>query len=329
MLLINNKGMEKAKQIYGDNIENDINFAQKCTEEAAQQMHFDEIVHTSHENIHFDFIKFSDYHFRFNDYFELIYAINGNIILAFESETIILEKGDVLIIPPSVSHFCKITGIDDTCVSFAIRKQWLLQKASEFEAYDEENYLSKLCSSGRYMFLEKGKNDNFEGIVKHLIDIHRSVYRNASLYNNLNFEYHFSTAILSLTTYTHKFSENIGAARNDDNMCSKIIQYIVENYNHTNIDDIAEHFGYSKAQIHRIVKASTGSTISKHITGERMKHAKLLLLNSNLSINAIANEVGFENPDCFAKMFKRERNLTPNQYRKNHPHVGNRLSIKR
>ena len=41
-----------------------------------------------------------------------------------------------------------------------------------------------------------------------------------------------------------------------------------------------------------------------------------------------AAKLGFENPDCFAKMFKRIRGITPYQYRKYHPYVGNRSSIK-
>lgn len=328
MLLIGKNGVEKAKQLYGETIENNLINAKKATENNPTQSNIDEMVHTSHENIHFDFINniYNGYHYH--DYFELIYAIDGDVIEVFENETVILQKGDALIIPPSVSHSFEKIG-DGPCVSFAIRKQWLMQKAEEFEAYDSENYLTKLVSSGKHIFFEKDKDENFENIIRHLIDIHRSVYRNASLYNNLNFEYHFATALVTLSTKAYKFSESLGEASEFNSRVSQIIEYIVENYNTTNIDDIAEHFGYSKAQIHRIVKANTGRTISKHITGEQMKHAKLLLLNSNLSINAIANEVGFENPDCFAKMFKRERGLTPNQYRKNHPHVGNRLSIKK
>lgn len=48
----------------------------------------------------------------------------------------------------------------------------------------------------------------------------------------------------------------------------------------------------------------------------RLEEAKQLLEGSEDSIEAIAGQVGYEEAGYFARLFKREVNLTPAQYRR-------------
>ena len=47
-----------------------------------------------------------------------------------------------------------------------------------------------------------------------------------------------------------------------------------------------------------------------------MLEAKVLLLQSNLSINEISEELGFNDASYFSRLFKTETNFSPTDYRK-------------
>ena len=332
MIQINDRNSEKIREQYGDEIYALIKKMQNSVEKDLGEKKcvtsfFDEIVHYDHENVNFTFLITANNRLHNHNYYELIYALNDSMVTYIDDKFLIIEKGDAIIVPPSVIHYVETADISN-CVIFAMRKEWLIRKFNEFEVYDHENYLAGIVCRNNYTFFTNSLTSDFHRIMQKLVEIHRSVYRNASLDNNLYFEYLFSIALVALTNAKIRTPKEIGNETEVDSKITSIIEYIVANYNKTSIEDVAEHFGYSKTQIHRLVKAGTGITVSKHISNEKMKRAKILLLNSNLSITAIAEELGFENPDCFAKMFKRLRGITPYQYRKWHPYVGNRSSIK-
>ena len=49
---------------------------------------------------------------------------------------------------------------------------------------------------------------------------------------------------------------------------------------------------------------------------ERMKRARMLLKETNQTVETIAAEVGDENVEHFNRLFKKTYNITPVQYRK-------------
>ena len=49
---------------------------------------------------------------------------------------------------------------------------------------------------------------------------------------------------------------------------------------------------------------------------ERMKKARILLRETNQTVESIAAEVGYENVEHFNRLFKKSYDITPVQYRK-------------
>ena len=58
-------------------------------------------------------------------------------------------------------------------------------------------------------------------------------------------------------------------------------------------------------------------TFQEVVKEERMKKAKALLRETDLTVEAIAAEVGYENVEHFNRLFKKSYDMTPVQYRKN------------
>ena len=66
--------------------------------------------------------------------------------------------------------------------------------------------------------------------------------------------------------------------------------------------------------IRRFTKA-TGLTPMDYVHALRLEEAKQMLETTDLSVDAIANEVGYEDASFFGRLFRRKVALTPAQYR--------------
>lgn len=100
----------------------------------------------------------------------------------------------------------------------------------------------------------------------------------------------------------------------------------IKNYIHTNISkriqssDIAKSLGYSSDYIERIFKKSFGHTITNEIRRTRINYCCQLLIHSTLTVSEIASVGGFSSVEDFCRVFKKERMLTPTEYRRKNVH---------
>ncbi|MGZ3814034.1 MAG: hybrid sensor histidine kinase/response regulator transcription factor [Mucilaginibacter sp.] len=84
-----------------------------------------------------------------------------------------------------------------------------------------------------------------------------------------------------------------------------------------NVDDICKIIGISRIQLYRKVKALLGCSITDYILNRRLKKAKYLLNNEDLTISEITYMVGFSNPNYFSTVFKSKYGVTPTEFKKN------------
>lgn len=96
-----------------------------------------------------------------------------------------------------------------------------------------------------------------------------------------------------------------------------VISYIHENYAEdiTN-EQLANLVNYHPYYLNRIFKRYIGVTLHKYLLDYRICVAEDLLFSTNTPIEKIAEQVGFNNTNCFISYFKKSRQLTPSQYRK-------------
>ena len=66
-----------------------------------------------------------------------------------------------------------------------------------------------------------------------------------------------------------------------------------------------------------LIKKETGMSFTEYITEKRMEDAKKLLLKEELSIEEVAEKVGYHDYFYFTKAFKKYAGVSPSIYRKN------------
>ena len=96
----------------------------------------------------------------------------------------------------------------------------------------------------------------------------------------------------------------------------KAIHFIEMNFAEDfTITEIAEELHVHPSHLMRLFKKEKGQTISHFRNQKRIKEAKELLIHSKLSMTEIAFMVGFNNPQYFSKIFKKEEKTTPKAFR--------------
>ncbi len=80
-------------------------------------------------------------------------------------------------------------------------------------------------------------------------------------------------------------------------------------------DEVAEHVFLNPDYLSRMFKKETGYSISEYILKMRMSMACELLVKTNLSVSKVAVSCGYTHMAHFSKMFKKETQLTPVEYR--------------
>ncbi len=81
------------------------------------------------------------------------------------------------------------------------------------------------------------------------------------------------------------------------------------------VEELAKQIGTSGEHLRRLCRTGHGRSPLRHVTFLRMRRAAALLSSHALTVEAVAAQVGYENPFAFSTAFKRHIGLTPSDYR--------------
>lgn len=104
----------------------------------------------------------------------------------------------------------------------------------------------------------------------------------------------------------------------DEDFYTKLISYLESNHNSVNLETLSKKFNYSKSFISHTFKKRSGKTLMDYCNNLKVRDAKLLLEQTELSITDIAFMSGFNNFSYFINVFRVHTGLTPLSWRKKH-----------
>ncbi|RGV97335.1 2-isopropylmalate synthase [Ruminococcus sp. AF14-10] len=122
-------------------------------------------------------------------------------------------------------------------------------------------------------------------------------------------------SIAALTIAVNKIEELKGATECKDERLTEIVNYIQENYTTVTLDDLSEKFFLTKPYLSKYIKEKSGETFGDILKKVRMKKACTMLKGSAMTVENVAESVGYQNVEHFNRLFKKMYNMTPIQYR--------------
>lgn len=97
----------------------------------------------------------------------------------------------------------------------------------------------------------------------------------------------------------------------------RVVRYIDEHYTEEiRQDKLVRLAGMSATKLKNLYRQFTGCTITEYILGKKADHASHLLADTDLTIEEIAHQVGFDTVAGFSTSFKKKTGLSPSEYRK-------------
>ena len=241
--------------------------------------------------------------------YRIIYIISGSGSVILKNQEFPISPDSVVLIPPATKYY--FSGILQVIILNFDLFQTNSQKKLAIPPDEVLNFKPEFV---------------FESIsideLRYPIVLHNCKNLQNTL-NNMVAEYNFKNTYYNAVTSAHLKNVicNIIRKNNDifneeNSLVSKVLIYIKTNYhNPIKNSDISKVFGYNDLYLNRIFKQRLGITLHQCLIAERINMAKKLLLESNISIESVARNCGFNNISTFFVLFKKATGFSPKQYR--------------
>ena len=96
----------------------------------------------------------------------------------------------------------------------------------------------------------------------------------------------------------------------------ELLSYIEENYETCTLTEMGKVFGKHGNYLTAFLKEKTGRSFVEHVQEQRLKKARMLLENTDISMSELSPLCGYNNMNFFYKKFKESTGCTPAYYRK-------------
>ncbi|MDD4802279.1 MAG: 2-isopropylmalate synthase [Syntrophomonas sp.] len=108
--------------------------------------------------------------------------------------------------------------------------------------------------------------------------------------------------------------KSFNESKRDERMIA-IMNYIQKNYGTVTLGELSDKFYLSIPYLSKYIKGKTGRTFGEIVKETRMNKAKTLLKSKGMTVEVIAEAVGYENVEHFNRLFKKAYKMTPVQFR--------------
>ncbi len=130
-------------------------------------------------------------------------------------------------------------------------------------------------------------------------------------------QYSMGLVFLYLINHIDTLAEN-SSQNYESILIQAVLKYIRTQYKTASLNHLAEDLNQSQSVISRMIKKNTGFTFQDLLMRQRFQKAVVLLMETDLPVEEIAANVGYENMSYFYRQFKARYGMTPRQYRLQH-----------
>ena len=260
------------------------------------------------------------HYFTFHSHngYEILPLVNGNVSLFYESDSILMHPGDVILIPPYVFH--RGYQNDDTPY---IRD--VLNIREDYTLPGREDDYEKLCHT---FFTEDNQKINvvhpsaeaFQEIHHLMLQISETLQKPADFENLLLRDaYVAQVLILLYKAVLHRPADY----QTTDTWPDSMPQFLIDTFQYINahlteplsLDDIENAIHMNKYYLCRVFHEFTGGSIGQYIIEKRLALARQKI-QAGAAPSDACFQSGFNNYANFSRTFNRHVGVSPRTYQK-------------
>jgi len=253
---------------------------------------------------------------RRNNFFELIYIVDGTGTQIINNNKFQYRKGNLFLVTPQDVHSFEIST---PTKFFFLRFNEYYIKANSQNGQSETvlrmEYILQNASHRPGCIL---KNKIDKPLIGSLVESIINEQSNQQIYHQKITE-QIVNAIITVVArnIALKLPKNIKETTGE--MVLEILHYIQENiYDPKKLkaNIISEHFNISLHYLGKYFKKQTGETLQEYISNYKLRLIEARLLNSDMRINEIADELHFSDESHLNKVFRKHKGINPSEFRK-------------
>lgn len=255
-----------------------------------------------------------------HDFYEICYVHRGGCVQTLFGDSsekqLMLKEGDFLFIAPGQYHTI-LVDTDSSILNIGVRKSTFYQTFYNQLPYDTilgkffYHQIKSREQSG-YLLFQTGEEqplwEDYRSFLK--------TYYNPNAYTRNLLNLKLSIMFINIVNHAFDYTASSNSMTGKESLVPAIITYVNENYQHSTVASVSEHFGYSPDYLNRMFKKATGKNLKQVITDIRMTVAKRMLSYDNLSIADISELLGYKDITSFTRNFKNTYHCFPSVYKK-------------
>lgn len=253
-----------------------------------------------------------------HDWIELSYMYSGSCSqIINDTVSITLKQGQMLLLDSGATHSIGNTGEEDILINILMDKAFFTE--TFFNHFTQENVLLKFLLNA---VSEKAFHDNY--ILFHS----ENSARIALFMQEFMIEFLSPPSETSLDVADNLinliFLELVNVYRTEaasselklgkSNLVA-ILKYIESNYRTCTLTDTAEFFNLNPNYLSTMLKKGIGYSFKELIQHHRFIYVTTMLRNTQIPIDEIIFQAGYENTTYFYKKFKEKYGCSPKKYR--------------
>ena len=259
--------------------------------------------------------RFTDFPLHRHNYVEMMIVLSGEIFHIVQGERIRLCEGDILLMNKHISHSVEKAKESDIGVNIIMSDGFiasLMPKMSRtiFSPFFHEN--GRSGGEPMYLHFASGGRHRTQNLIENLLieltepDGDRAIME--------------ATVALLLSCLSKQRGASLQGGSIPRGKAEKrnltILSYIEENYLSASLVALAEKLFLTEPYLSKLIKATFGKSFKELVVEVRLKKAKQMLLETDLSIGEIIGSVGYDNQSYFHRIFREHYGLTPLALRK-------------
>lgn len=264
---------------------------------------------------HSRFIEFPEHK---HNYIEMVYVCAGEITHYIDGKTLCTRQGDMLLMNQHVRHSVKRAEWGDIGINFIALPEFFdipLQMTRRHNVIADFllGTLRQNNTVPQYLLFRLNGQKCISNLMENMIASVVSDSENEDIIN----QYSMGLVFLYLLNHMDKLAHN-SSQRYEDVVIQAALKYIDTQYRTATLSHIAEDFNLSLSAVSRLIKKNTGFTFVELLMRKRFQKAIMLLVETELPVDQIAANIGYENQSYFYRQFKALYGMTPSQYRTEH-----------
>ncbi|MDE7016050.1 MAG: AraC family transcriptional regulator [Lachnospiraceae bacterium] len=252
-----------------------------------------------------------------HNYVEMVYMCSGSTTHIINGrEHITLHTGDLLFLNQNATQEILPAAESDIAVNFIILPEFFDRA---FSMIEKENILhdflisslSQDYSQSSYLHFQAKDILPVQNLIENMI---WTLIHKKTATNTIN-QTTMGLLFMNLSLFADTINQD-DPHQYEQNLVFSILKYIESHYKDGTLAEIAAETCHPAYYISRLLKKHTDSNFKELLQQKKLQQAAYLLSQTSLSVEAVMDNIGYDNSSYFYRKFRERYGGSPKEYRK-------------